>query len=173
MATELVLGTDPDTLRAVHAAEKGGVGAEALQAASGLAMDASSRASALSEVLRQLGLGALLPSARRAAEGGASPEQKLYLWNPIAEELEASEFEWAMEQLGGLPGDVYPLLRLCVIHRLRHRWEGRLSEEQQARMQELITKAEADLEAHFVRFNEMVEEEIERRVSGDGRSAGA
>jgi len=106
--------------------------------------------------------------AQKAIGTCGRPEQKLYLWSPVAEELEASEFEWAMEQLGGLPGEVYPLLRLCVIHRLRHRWEGQLSEEQQARMQDLITKAEADLEAHFVRFNEMVVEEIQRRVAGNG-----
>ncbi|MBM3475437.1 MAG: hypothetical protein FJX75_19405 [Armatimonadetes bacterium] len=114
------------------------------------------------------GLGDLLPEVRAALGSCERAEQKLMLWNPIAEELEASEFEWAMEQLGGLPGEVYPLLRLCVIHRLRHRWKGQLSEEQQAKMQELITKAEADLEAHFVRFNEMVEEEIQRRLAGDG-----
>ena len=60
---------------------------------------------------------------------------------------------------------MYPLVRLCVIHRLRHRWEGQLTEAQEAQLLDLVAQAEEDLSAHFVRFDAMVEEEIERRLA--------
>jgi hypothetical protein len=98
--------------------------------------------------------------------GELSPEHTMYLWGPLAEALDSSEADVALAALAGLPGDVFPLLRLCVLRRLEHRWDGQLAESQQTRLADLIGLAEADVEAHFASFAERVSEEMQRMTEG-------
>jgi hypothetical protein len=105
------------------------------------------------DVMARLDIGPIAPQLRTTVSGdSATPEQKLYLWCPLAEALEPSDADFAAEVLEALPGEVFPLLRLCILHRLRHRWQGSLTEPQEARLAALIAAAEKDLEAHFLLF---------------------
>jgi hypothetical protein len=57
--------------------------------------------------------------------------------------------------LGQKHGQVVPLLRLCVLHRLRHRWE--LGDEG-GDLAPLIKQAEEDLDAHFRNYAELLKQ---------------
>jgi energy-coupling factor transporter ATP-binding protein EcfA2 len=123
------------------------------RAAERAAGSAAASAAASAAVMEQLDAREIVPDLREAVVSeGTTPEQKLYLWCPLAEALESTDCESATKALARLPGAVYPLLRLCVLHRLRHRWSGELGEEQEARFRELVSLAEADLKRHFERF---------------------
>ena len=119
-------------------------------------------------IMARIAVRAMVGKLKEAEEGAGIREQRLYVWCPLAEVLELDEFEFAVERLGGLPRAVFPLLRLCVLHRLRHRWQDRLSEEQKAGLQELIEKAEEDVKAHFVRFGELLEEAVQGEMEREG-----
>jgi hypothetical protein len=112
-------------------------------------------------VLERLDAGAIREGLKGYVIGdSATPAQKLYLWGPLAEALEPADVDFAAEALAALPGDVFPLLRLSVLHRLRHRWQDCLAESQKARLTDLIAAAEADLKAHFMLFAEKPKAEV-------------
>jgi len=130
-------------------------------AASKAQQQAAERAYWAARALEAVSVPAALADLKVALSGAARPEHKVYLWCGAAEAVGAEESEWARGEVAALPGEVFPLLRLCVIHRLRHRWSEGLTDEQKAAVEAdlkpLIEQAEQDVRNHFARWAEALE----------------
>lgn len=99
----------------------------------------------------------LLPELRcLVTEPRTTPEQRLLLWCALVEALQPADFQMALSALRELPADIFPLLRLFVVQRLARRWHDELADDQRARLDELISDAQSDVEAHIDRFAESI-----------------